>query len=80
MQLKELVEFLVKSLVTEPDMVSVKELDDEGFITIIVMVPKDDMGRVIGYKGRTINAIRAICEASTYMNNLPKVKIEVNSF
>lgn len=80
MNLTELTEFLVKSLVKEPDMVSVKELDDEKLITIIVMVPEKDMGKVIGYKGRVINAIRTIVEASTYMNNLPKVKIEVNSF
>ena len=80
MNLKELTEFLVKSLVKEPDMVSVKELEEEKCITIIVMVPKDDMGRVIGYKGKIINAIRTVVSASSYMNNLPKVKIEVDSF
>ncbi len=80
MDLKELTEFLVKSLVKEPDMVSVKELKDENFITIIVMVPKDEMGRVIGHKGRIINAIRTVVSASSYMNDLPKVKIEVDSF
>lgn len=80
MDLKELTEFLVKSLVKEPDMVSVKELKDENFITIIVMVPKDEMGRVIGHKGRIINAIRTVVSASSYMNDLSKVKIEVDSF
>ena len=80
MKLKELTEFLVKSLVKEPDMVSVKELKDEKLITLIVMVPESDMGKVIGYKGRIINAIRTVVEASSYMNNLPRVKIEVNSF
>ena len=80
MNLKELTEFLVKSLVKELDMVSVKELEEEKCITIIVMVPKDDMGRVIGYKGKIINAIRTVVSASSYMNNLPKVKIEVDSF
>ena len=80
MDLKELTEFLVKSLVKEPDMVSVKELKDENFITIIVMVPKDEMGGVIGHKGRIINAIRTVVSASSYMNDLPKVKIEVDSF
>ena len=80
MDLKELTEFLVKSLVQEPAMVSVKELKDEKFITLIVMVPKDEMGRVIGHKGRIINAIRTVVSASSYMNDLPKVKIEVDSF
>ena len=64
MDLKELVEFLVKSLVKEPDMVSVKELDDEEFVTIIVMVPKDDMGKVIGKQGRIAKAIRTVVKAA----------------
>ena len=77
---KQLIEFLIKSLVKNPDMVSVKRLDDENLITIIVMVAKDDMGKVIGKNGKVINAIRTIVMASSYRSNLPKVKIEVDSF
>ena len=80
MEITEFATYLVKNIVKEPDMVSVKELKDENFITIIVMVPKDEMGRVIGHKGRIINAIRTVVSASSYMNDLPKVKIEVDSF
>ena len=77
MDLKELTEFLVKKLVTNPENISVTEKTNEKIITIIVMVPKDEIGKVIGYRGKTVNAIRTIVQASSYMNNLPKVKIEV---
>ena len=76
MKLLELTEFLVKSLVSEPDMVSVKEFDDEDLVTIVVMVAKKDMGKVIGRQGKIIKAIRTLVSASSYMNNLPKVKID----
>ncbi len=77
MDLKELTEFLVKKLVKNPENISVTEKTNEKIITIIVMVPKDEIGKVIGYRGKTVNAIRTIVQASSYMNNLPKVKIEV---
>ncbi len=80
MNLKELTEFLIKNLVSKPDMVSVKELDDEDLVTIIVMVAKEDMGKVIGRQGKIIKAIRTLVSANAYMNNLPKVKIEINDF
>lgn len=77
----ELTEYLVKSLVKNPDMVSVKKFDDgEDIVTIQVLVDKDDMGAVIGKGGMIANAIRTIVQASNYMNNEPKVKIDIDSF
>lgn len=77
----ELTEYLVKSLVKNPDMVSVKKFDDgEDIVTIQVLVDKDDMGAVIGKGGMIANAIRTIVQASSYMNNEPKVKIDIDSF
>ena len=59
--MKELVEYIVKSLVDHPDEVRVYEVD--GPTTIIeVNVADSDMGRVIGKGGRVINAIRAIVQ------------------
>lgn len=79
--LEELTEFLVKSVVKNPDMVSVKKIgDDEGIITIQVLVEEADMGSVIGKGGMIANAIRTIVQASSYKNNLPKVKIDIDSF
>lgn len=81
MSLVELTEFLVKSIVKDPESVSVKEFPgDEEFTTIEVLVSSDEMGAVIGKKGCMINAIRTIVQASSYANNLKHVKINVESY
>lgn len=80
MDLEKLTEFIVKSLVKNEDMVSVKRLDDEDMITLIVMVSNEDMGKVIGKNGKIVNAIRTLVRASSYKNNLPKVNVEIDSF
>ena len=77
----ELTEFLVKSLVKDPDSVSVKRFeDDEDIVTIQVLVNEDDMGAVIGRNGMIANSIRTIVQASSYMNGEPRVKINIDSF
>ena len=77
----ELTEFLVKSLVKNPDSVSVKKFDDEeDIVTIQVLVDEADMGCVIGKNGMIASAIRTIVRASSYMNGEPKVKINIDSF
>lgn len=78
--LVELTEFLVKSIVKKPDMVSVKKLGEEETITIQVLVENSDMGAVIGKNGNIAKAIRTIVQASSYKNNEPRVKIEIDSF
>lgn len=81
MDLVELTSFLVKSVVKEPDMVAVKELSDEtDTITIEVLVAESDMGAAIGRSGVVANAIRTIVQASSYINQLPKVRINISSF
>ena len=80
MQLGSLTEFLVKSLVKNPDMVSVKAFDDEDKITIEVLVSNDDMGRVIGKKGMIISSIRTIVQASSFLNNEKRPVINIDSF
>ena len=81
MDLIKLTEYLVKSVSSEPDMVSLKKFEtEEDFILIQVMVSKDDMGAVIGKNGKMISSIRTIVSAASYKNNLPKVRINVDSF
>ncbi len=60
----ELLEFLVKALVEEPDAVEVEELDEEGDLVYEISVADGDLGRVIGKGGRVANAIRAIAKAA----------------
>lgn len=81
MDLVALTEYLVKSIVKEKDMVSVKQFeDDEEYITIQVLVDSSDMGAVIGKSGVNANALRTLVQASSYINNLKKVKINIDSF
>lgn len=81
MHLVELTEFLVKNIVSDPEMVSVKQFDDdEEFITIQVLVKEEDMGCVIGKGGMIANAIRTLVQASAYINKEKKVRINIDSF
>jgi predicted RNA-binding protein YlqC (UPF0109 family) len=60
----ELLAYLARQLVDEPDAVSVKEEEREGAIVLLLTVDKDDVGKVIGRKGRIARALRAIVRAS----------------
>lgn len=79
MSLVELTEYIVKNIVRNKDDVSVKSFDTEDSTTIEVLVSSQDMGLVIGAKGRTINAIRTVVETSSYVNNNKKVIINVDT-
>ena len=79
MNLVELTEFLVKSLVADSDLVSVKEIDSDDYILIEVIVDSEDKGKVIGKNGKIINSIRTIVQASSYANNNKPVRINVDS-
>jgi predicted RNA-binding protein YlqC (UPF0109 family) len=60
----ELLEFLVKALVEDPEAVKVEELEEEGDLVYEITVADDDLGRVIGKGGRVANAIRTIAKAA----------------
>lgn len=60
--MKELIEFIVSSLVDFPDQVQVREIDEERGVVLELSVASSDMGRVIGRSGRVINSIRAILQ------------------
>ena len=79
MNLVKLTEFIVKNLVSDPESVSVKQIEDEEYTLIEVIVSNDDMGCVIGKSGKIANAIRTIIQASSYANNEKKVKINIDS-
>lgn len=61
--MKELVEILAKSLVDQPDRVSVSVVEREKSLFIELRVAPEDMGRVIGKQGRIAKAIRALLKA-----------------
>jgi predicted RNA-binding protein YlqC (UPF0109 family) len=61
---KELVEFLARELVDDPDAVRVTETSDARGMIFTLSVAPDDMGKVIGRGGRTAKAIRAVVRAA----------------
>ena len=63
--MEELLEFLARTLVDEPDQVSVEAFDeDDGTLVLELQVAEDDTGKVIGRGGRTIAAIRTVMKAA----------------
>ena len=82
MNLVELTEEIVKSLVLNPEGVSVKEFasEDDNTLLIQLMVDEADIGRVIGKEGRTANAIRTLVQASSALKENKYVKIDIDKF
>ena len=80
--LVELTELIVKNLVEDSESVSVKEFesDDENTVQIEVMVSKEDMPKVIGRDGKTVNAIRTIVQAASFGEENKLVKINVDAY
>ena len=63
--MKQLVEFLARSLVSNPDQVEVRVLDRENATVLELHVAPDDLGKVIGRQGRTARALRTVVGAAT---------------
>ena len=62
--LVDLVPLIARSLVDNPDRVSVHEVDGDRFQRIELSVAREDIGKVIGKEGRTAQAIRALVNAA----------------
>jgi len=63
--LKELIEYIAKALVDNPDQVRVSEIEGEKTSVIELNVSKEDLGKVIGKQGRTARAMRTILSAAS---------------
>lgn len=72
----ELVEFIAKSLVDNPDEVEVKEVEGNQSVTIELKVAPEDMGRIIGKQGRIAKAIRTVTKAAAIKEN-KRVVVEI---
>lgn len=62
--MRELVEFLARELVDDPDAVRVHEAHDDRGVVLTLTVAPDDMGKVIGRGGRTAKAMRSVVRAA----------------
>ena len=74
--MKELVQFLARQLVNNPDAVEVKEVHCDTASVLELRVAKEDIGRVIGKQGRTVISIRTILNAVASRTNR-KVVLEI---
>lgn len=63
--MKELIEYIAKALVDNPDEVKVTEIEGEVTSVIELRVAKSDLGKVIGKEGRTARAMRTLLTASS---------------
>jgi predicted RNA-binding protein YlqC (UPF0109 family) len=63
--MRELVEFVCRALVEDPDAVQVEEVEENGDLVLEVTVGPDDLGRLIGKGGRVANAIRTVAKAAS---------------
>ena len=64
--MKELVEVIAKSLVDNPDEVTVTEKENEKEVVVELNVAPSDMGKVIGKQGRIAKAIRSVVKAASF--------------
>ena len=74
--MKELVEYIARSLVDHPEEVEVREFASGQHVDLELSVAKDDMGRVIGKRGRVANAIRDLLRVAAEREG-KKVSLDV---
>ncbi len=65
MEMKDLITYIAKSLVDQPDLVKVTEIEGEITSVIELSVAKEDIGKIIGKQGKTATAIRTIMNAAS---------------
>jgi predicted RNA-binding protein YlqC (UPF0109 family) len=73
---KEVLEYIARNLVDDPDAVEVTEAESEGVVVLRLRVAPEDMGKVIGRSGRIARAIRAVMRAAGTKAGVP-VSVEI---
>ena len=74
--MKDLLLYIARNLVDDPDAVSVTEVPGDEELTLELRVAPDDMGKVIGKQGRIAKAIRTVVKAASTKEN-KKVTVEI---
>lgn len=62
--MKEVLEYIARALVDDPDQVEVTEVQGDRSLILQLKVAPDDMGKVIGRRGRTVRAMRSVVRAA----------------
>ena len=72
----ELLEYLARQLVDEPDAVRVERVEQDGLLVLRLHVAQDDLGKVIGRQGRIARALRTIVRAGS-VRERRRVQLEI---
>ena len=75
--MKNLLDYLARELVDDPDAVQVERADDERGVLLTLRVAQDDMGKVIGRGGRTARAIRIVMKAAGMRAGIHHTGVEI---
>jgi len=74
---KELLEYLAREIVDDPDAVEVTETTNDRGLLLTLRVAQDDMGKVIGRGGRTARSIRTVVKAAAVRADIGHVHVEI---
>ena len=81
MNIADFTTYVIKNIVKNPDMIKVSSFVGDEVVTIVeILVANEDMGAVIGRGGKNAKALRTIIQAHAYLNNIKKIKINIDSF
>jgi predicted RNA-binding protein YlqC (UPF0109 family) len=75
--IKDLLDYLVRELVDDPDAVRVEQVDDDRGVLLTLRVAQDDMGKVIGRGGRTARALRIVMKAAGMRAGIHHTGVEI---
>ncbi len=76
MALKDLAEYLVKSLADHPEKVEIVEREEDDTVLIELRIAPEDIGKIIGKSGNTINAIRTVLQTAA-SSHKKRAKLEM---
>ena len=74
--MKDILEYIVKNLVEDPDSITVAEEEIDGVVTLTITPSKEDMGKLIGKSGRVIRSIRNLMKIPAMKQN-KKVQVQL---
>lgn len=80
MDLTDFANMLITNLISDPEMVKVKEFETEEGKILEILVSEEDMARIIGKHGKMANSIKSIIQAKAYQDGIKNVKINIDSF
>lgn len=80
MNITDFTNYIITNIVKKPDMIKISCFASDEDTTIEILVANEDMGALIGKGGKNIRAIRTIIQAYAYLNNIKKVKVNIDSF